>query len=290
VSVQGNVDPWLSAELLVFVPRQDLYKNNMQLKPAIVVTGASSGIGREIARVAVRDGAFLLLVARSAESLAALVQELESQGGVAAALPLDLQRPDVPDRIEQALRERNLYCDVLVNSAGFGVFGQAAVAQSAEQLNLLDVNIRALTALTLRFLPGMIERRRGGVLNVGSITGYFPGPNMAAYYASKAFIRSFSAALAAEVAGSGVTVTCLAPGVVRTPFFERCGVGESRLMKLMPRSDAVATAQAGWQGFKAGKSLVVPRLINRMIVGIFRLVPDRWMARLVMRLQRVRHT
>jgi short-subunit dehydrogenase len=107
------------------------------------------------------------------------------------------------------------------------VFGPAAHAGRGEQLGLLDVNIRALTDLTLRFLPGMIARGRGGVLNLGSITGYAAGPNMAAYYASKAYVNSFSAALAAEVAGSGVTVTCLAPGVVRTAFFERCSVGQT---------------------------------------------------------------
>ena len=258
------------------------------MKPAIVITGASSGIGREIARVAVRDGDFLLLIGRSAEALAALVQELESQGGAAAALPLDLERPDAPERIEQTLRERDLYCDVLVNSAGFGVFGPAAEAKREEQLGLLDVNIRALTALTLRFLPGMIARRRGGVINVGSITGYFPGPYMAAYYASKAFIRSFSNSLAAETAGSGVTITCLAPGVVRTAFFNRCAVGPSRMAKLMPRSNAVSTARRGWRGFRKGKRLVIPSMADRMIVGGLHLVPERAKSALVEWLQRPR--
>jgi short-subunit dehydrogenase len=134
----------------------------------------------------------------------------------------------------------------------------------------------------------MIARKRGGVLNLGSITGYAAGPNMAAYYASKAYVNSFSAALAKEVAGSGVTVTCLAPGVVRTAFFERCSVGQSRLMKLMPRSNPADTAEAGWRGFKAGKRMVVPRWIDRFSVLVCRLVPTRAIAWFVATLQRPR--
>ncbi len=175
---------------------------------------------------------------------------------------------------------------MLVNSAGFGVFGPAAEAAAAEQLRLLDVNIRALTELTLRFLPEMLARRRGGILNVGSITGYATGPNMAAYYASKSYVNSFTAALACEVAGSGVTVTCLAPGVVRTPFFARCSVGRTRLMKLMPRSDAADTAEAGWRAFRAGKSVIVPRLGDRMILAFAKLLPQSVLARLMRALQR----
>jgi len=258
------------------------------LQPAIVVTGASSGIGRDIARLAARDRCFLLLLGRSQPALDQLVAELAAAGSQAAALSIDLLDPRALDRIESALSERSLYCDVLVNSAGFGVFGPAAEAAAREQLNLVDVNIRALTELTLRFLPGMVARGRGGVLNVGSITGYVAGPNMAAYYASKAYVNSFSAALAAEVAGSGVTVTCLTPGVVRTAFFERCSVGQSRLMKLMPRSNSPEIAEVGWRGFKAGKRIVIPRLIDRISVAISVLLPQSLLTRFVGLLQRPR--
>jgi short-subunit dehydrogenase len=263
-------------------------KNGAALKPAIVVTGASSGIGRDIARLAAADRCFLLLLGRSPPALDELVAELAATGAQAAALPLDLLDPHAPDRVESALADRGLYCDVLVNSAGFGVFGAAAKAAPQEQLNLVDVNIRALTELTLRFLPAMLARGRGGVLNVGSITGYAAGPNMAAYYASKAYVNSFSAALAAEVAGSGVTVTCLTPGVVRTAFFERCSVGQSRLMKLMPRSNSPDVAEVGWRGFKAGKRLVIPRLIDRISVAISLLLPQSLLTRFVGWLQRPR--
>jgi uncharacterized protein len=263
-------------------------KNGAALKPAIVVTGASSGIGRDIARLAAADRCFLLLLGRSPQALDELVAELAAAGAQAAPLPIDLLDPHAPDRVERALADRGLYCDVLVNSAGFGVFGAAAKAAPQEQLNLVDVNIRALTELTLRFLPAMLARGRGGVLNVGSITGYVAGPNMAAYYASKAYVNSFSAALAAEVAGSGVTVTCLTPGVVRTAFFERCAVGQSRLMKLMPRSNSPDVAEVGWRGFKAGKRLVIPRLIDRISVAISVLLPQSLLTRFVGWLQRPR--
>jgi uncharacterized protein len=258
------------------------------MKPAIVVTGASSGIGRDLARIAAREGSFMVLVGRSQTALDDVAAELASGGAQALALGLDLADPGAGERIENELGARALFCDVLVNSAGFGLFGRAAELDRAEQLNLLDVNARALTDLTLRFLPGMVARGRGGVLNVGSITGYMPGPNMALYFASKAYVRSFSAALAAELAGSGVTVTCLAPGVVRTAFFERCAVGHTRMFKLAPRANAPATAAAGWRGFRAGKRVVIPRLVDRMIASLCVMLPDRALARLIVALQRPR--
>jgi short-subunit dehydrogenase len=254
--------------------------------PAIVVTGASSGIGRAISRVAAREGAFLLLIGRSQRALADVVAELTAKGAQAAALAIDLVEADALQAIERALSERGLHCDVLVNSAGFGTYGPAAEVSRTEQLNLVDVNIRALTELTLRFLPHMIARGRGGVLNLGSVTGYAPGPGMAVYYASKAYVNSFSAALAAEVAGSGVTVTCLTPGVVRTPFFERCSIGQTRIMKLMPRSNVADIADAGWRGFRAGKHVVFPRLIDRISAAICMVVPRGAMLRFVGALQR----
>ncbi len=256
------------------------------MKPAIVVTGAASGIGRELARLAARDGAFMLLVDRTEAALDEAVAELRAGSADAEALCVDLTSREAPARVESALAARGLHCDVLINSAGFGLFGPAAEIARAEEIELIDVNIRVLTELTLRMLPGMIARRRGGVINLGSVTGYVPGPNMALYYASKAYVNSFSAALATELAGSGVTVTCLAPGVVRTPFFERATVGKTRLFKLAPRANVADVAAAGWRGFKSGKRLVIPRVMDRIIAGASSLMPSGALLWLVARLQR----
>jgi uncharacterized protein len=258
------------------------------MHPAIVITGAASDIGREIARMAVMEGSFLMLVDRACQQLSDLITELTICGVKTAAHCIDIAGSDAVRSIERALSERDLYCDVLINSTGSGVFGPAAEVPDSAQMNLVDINVRALTELTLRFLPAMVARGRGGVLNVGSITGYTPGPNMAVYYASKAFVNSFSAALASELAGTGVTITCLAPGVVTAPFFDRRSVGQTRLFDLIPQSNAFETAAAGWLGFKTGKHMVIPKLRNQLVVTISKLLPQSLVLRLVGFLQRPR--
>lgn len=256
------------------------------LRPAIVVTGASSGIGREIARVAAGDGIFLLLVARTGEALEVLAHELAAEGADCAALPLDLGRPGAADAIDRALVGRALYCDVLVNSAGYGLYGAASEVDAGQQIDVLHVNARALTELTLRFLPGMLARGSGGIINVGSLTGYAPGPNMAVYYATKAYVHSFTTALALETKGRGVTVTSLTPGVVRTRFFDRCHFGHTRLSKLAPRMNAAEVARIAWKGFKQGKTHVVPGIANRLVLFLARLTPEAGLGHLMRLLQR----
>jgi short-subunit dehydrogenase len=257
-----------------------------RLRPAIVVTGASSGIGREFARIAAGEGNAMLLVARTRDALEALAAELSARGAVCAILPLDLAKPAGADAIADALASRRLYCDVLVNNAGFGLFGPASKVDARQQLEVLDVNARALTELTLRFLPGMLERNRGGIINVGSMTGYAPGPNMAVYYATKAYVHSFTTALALESGGRGVTITSLTPGFVRTGFFGRCQIGHTRLAKLYPRMDAADVARLGWTGFRQGKRHVVPGLANRVVATLARLIPEAGLGWLVRLLQR----
>jgi hypothetical protein len=245
------------------------------MKPAIVVTGAASGIGREIAGIAARDGCFMMLVDRAREPLENFAAELARSGVQTQALSIDFADPGAGDVIERALSERGLFCEVLVNSAGLGLFGPAAEVDRAEQMGVVSINVCALMELTLRFLPGMVARGRGGILNLGSIAAYAPGPNMAIYHASKAFVRMFSAALAREVAGTGVTVTCLSPGVVRTAFLDRLPIGHSRFYKLMPRSNAATAAEVEWRGFRAGRRVVVPRWIDRLIIMFALLLPAR---------------
>ena len=253
--------------------------------PAIVVTGAASGIGREIARLAAMEGSFLLLVDRADRELTDLVVELSAFDVKAAAVCQDLARSDAVSCIERALRERDLYCDVLINCAGLQVFASAAETRYSEQTSQIDVNVRALTELTIRFVPGMLARGGGGVLNVGSITGNAPAPELGIHYATKAFVNSFSAALASELAGTGLTVTCLAPGLVTTPSLERARAAQSWLI---PRSDAFEAATAGWLGFKAGKRLVIPGLRNHLIVTFARLLPRSIALQMVGLLQRAR--
>jgi short-subunit dehydrogenase len=254
--------------------------------PAIVITGASSGLGREIARLAVTDGQPLVLIGRSQDRLDELARELQAKGAVAIPLNLDLQHPESLSAIDALLSQHNLYCDVLVNSAGFAVFGAVAEADVNAQLSLIDVNVKAPLALASRYLPGMIARRRGGILNLGSLTAYAPGPYTASYCASKAFMRSLSAALSAEVAGTGVTVTCASPGIVRTALFDRDTMRRTRMTKALPHGDAAQAARASWAAFKAGRSHVVPRFVDRVVIGICWLTPASLMARFIAAMQR----
>lgn len=255
------------------------------MNPATVVTGAASGIGRELACCAAQEGAIVVLVDRSQEGLADLAAELGKAGAQFHTLTLDLVSKDAGQQLENALAERGLHCDVLVNCAGFGVFGTATQAGRQLQLELLDVNVRALTELTLRFAPGMVACGRGRILNVGSITGHVPGPNMAAYHASKAYVHSFTAALAAELKGTGVTATCLSPGIVISPFFLHTGFNKTRLARLMPRSTAREVATAGWRALQDGKPVVMPGLWNRLIISACGLVPHTLLLRLIAVLQ-----
>jgi uncharacterized protein len=227
-------------------------------RPAVVVTGASGGIGRAMAVVAAREGGPVVLVARSAEGLAAAAEDVRTAGGEPFTLPLDLSEREAPATVERFLAERGLVCDVLVNNAGYGLLGAAATLPREEQLGIVDLNIRALADLALRFLPGMLVRRRGGIINLASVASFLPGPNMAMYYGSKAFVRSFSEALSEEVRGRGVTVTCVAPGPVSTDFLIRSGVKNAHLFKLTPKMTAERVAEIGWRAFKRGRRLVVP--------------------------------
>ena len=256
------------------------------MQPAAVITGAASGIGRELARCAALDGAIVVLVDRSQDGLDDTVAELGKTDAQVHTVLVDLLTQDAGQRIEDALTERGLYCDVLVNCAGFGVFGAATQAGRQVQLELIDVNVRVVTDLTLRLVPGMTARKRGRILNVASITGYVPGPNMAAYHASKAYVRSFTAALGAELKGTGVGVTCLTPGIVVSPFFLHTGFNKTRLARLMPRSTAREVAVAGWRALQSGKPVVMPGLWNRLIIAACRLVPHALLLRLIAALQR----
>ena len=184
-----------------------------------LITGASSGIGLELAKLFARDGYELVLVARRVERLEELGRELTQRHGVRChTISVDLAQPDAAAEIVRRLEGAGPAVDVLVNNAGFGVLGPLATTEPETAGRMIRVNIEALTQLTRALLPGMLARRRGRILNVASTAGFAPGPLMAVYYATKAYVISFSEALAEELRGTGVTVTVLCPGPTRTEF------------------------------------------------------------------------
>jgi uncharacterized protein len=239
-----------------------------------LITGASSGIGEELARLAAHDGHDLVLIARNADKLNALAESLAREHGIrATALPEDLSDADAVDSIVGALAARNIDIDILINNAGFATYGKFVETSLEEERNLINVNVTALTMLTKRLLPRMLARRSGRVLNVASTAAFQPGPLMAVYYASKAYVLWLSEAIANELEGTGVTVTCLCPGPTRTLFQARAKLEESRLLRITKMMDAASVARAGYEGMMAGRTLVIPGLMNKAGVQLVRLSP-----------------
>lgn len=249
-----------------------------------LVTGASSGIGLELAKLFARDGYNLVLVARSREKLAQLGKDLKEQNGVSAyIIAKDLSVPSAPDEIHDELQKHSITIDVLVNCAGLGMQGSFSEIDLATELNMLQVNIVALTKMTKLFLNDMIARRNGGVLNVASTAAFQPGPLMAVYYATKAYVLSFSEALAEELRDSGVKVTALCPGPTRTDFQSKARAEELRLLK-NGVMDAETVAKAGFKGLKRKKTVVIPGFRNRVLAFGVRLVPRDWVTKVARRM------
>jgi len=239
-----------------------------------LITGASGGIGYELAKLFARDGYHLVLVARSEARLAQFAEELQKQFGISAkSVVLDLSQPDAPQRLFDRLQSEGIVIDILVNNAGYGKLGPFAEVPLQESLGQIDLNIRALTQLTRIFLPPMLARRSGKILNVASTAGFQPGPLMAVYYASKAYVISFSEALANELKGSGVTVTCLCPGATETGFAARAGNDRSRLFQQSRPMTAKAVARVGYRALMKGKTLVIAGLMNRLLAESVRISP-----------------
>jgi short-subunit dehydrogenase len=237
-----------------------------------LITGASAGIGTELARVFASNGHRLVLVARRADRLAALAGEIAAAARAAPiVIPCDLQQPDACDKIAAVLAAEGVEVEYVVNNAGYGLFGKAVELDRAEQLGIIDVNVRAMTDLSLRFADSLI-RHRGGILNVGSIAGFLPGPGMAVYYASKAYVLSFSEALRRELAPRGVRVTALCPGPVPSEFQARAGFkpGFDSAILNVSASDV---AQAGYRGLMANKRAVLPGLGIKIVPFLLRLFP-----------------
>lgn len=251
-----------------------------------LITGASSGIGLELARCAAADGYNTVLVARREADLNALAAELrEAFGGHHQAVPLDLARPEAVAELVEILAEAELVPQVLVNNAGFGIYGPLLSAPLDRHLELIRLNITALTELTWRLTPPMVEQGWGRILNVASTAAFQPGPLMASYYASKAYVLSLSEALHEELRGSGVTVTALCPGPVNTGFQGTAGLEVSRMAPLFARTGPSGVARAGWDGCMKGRAVVIPGLLNRIQVSTIRLLPRAAVRRMVREVQ-----
>jgi short-subunit dehydrogenase len=237
-----------------------------------LITGASAGIGTELARVFAANGHRLALTARREDRLQALACEITAGGGSAPIIiPCDLEACDASDKIAAALAAAGVEVEYLVNNAGFGLFGRAIDLDRAEQVGIVDVNVRALTELSLRFSDQVIKHR-GGILNVGSIAGFLPGPGMAVYYASKAFVLSFTEALRQELKPRGVRVTVLCPGPVATEFQRRAGFNPGFDSAILNVS-ASDVALQGYRGLMANKRAVLPGFGIKMVPLLLRLFP-----------------
>jgi short-subunit dehydrogenase len=254
-------------------------------KECVLVTGPSSGIGQELARLFAADGSDLVLVSRNEARLRELAGELERDHRVVArVIAEDLTDPAAPGRLVSRLEKEKVAVDVLVNNAGCGLIGHHVDLPMDRQLQMIQLNVTSLVELTRRLLPPMVARGRGGVLNVASTAAFQPGPTMAVYYATKAFVLFYSEALAEELKGSGVTVNCLCPGPTYTGFLEAAGASEPLLFKL-GAMDAATVARQGHAGFRRRHVTVVAGWMNWLGVQAVRVAPRSLVRKIVRRLQ-----
>lgn len=239
-----------------------------------LVTGGSGGIGLEIAKVLAARGFNLVLVARNRDALEAAAGQIEGKNTVSVhVFAADLRRRESPEAIFDFLRNESVGIDVLVNNAGFGLGGEFAETELTRELEMIQVNIAALTHLTKLFLPAMIKRKSGRILNVASTAAFQPGPLMAVYYATKAYVLSFSEALAEELRNAGVTVTALCPGPTRTEFAEEAQVGNSRLFTAFGVADAADVAEFGVSAMLHGRRVAIPGIRNKIVAQANRFAP-----------------
>lgn len=251
------------------------------MRKTVLITGVSGGIGKELADRFAKGGHNIVLVARSEGKILDLAQEYQNKYGIqATVIAKDVAAPGVPEEIFNELKEKKIVVDYLINNAGFGLFGTFMETDMEQEINMIDINIKSLTVMTKLFLPDMIKRGHGGVMNVASLVGFFPGPMMSVYYATKAYVLSFTEALENEVSGTGVTVTALCPGLTSTGFVDRSGMGASKMVRgtIM---EAGQVAEGGYRGFLRGKTLIMPGARNRFIAFMPRLLPRKIMTRMI---------
>jgi short-subunit dehydrogenase len=249
-------------------------KHNGSQRQTALVTGGSGGIGLEIAKVLARKGFDLLLVARTRDTLEAAAGQLEGKFDIKAhVFAADLRRREAPEQIFDFLHNENIPIEILVNNAGFGLGGEFSETELQRELEMIQVNIAALTHLTKLFLPPMVKRRSGRLLNVASTAAFQPGPLMAVYYATKAYVLSFSQALAEELRNTGVTVTALCPGPTQSDFAEAAQMTNSRLFTAFGVADADDVARYGVDAMLRGKRVAIPGIRNKVMAQANRLAP-----------------
>ena len=239
-----------------------------------LITGASSGIGYEFTRLFAKGGYDLVLVARSEKQLRELAKELEEKFGVSVKIIVkDLSQASAPGEVFNEVELEGITVDALVNNAGFATSGMFAEIDLEAELQEMQLNMVTLTHLTKLFLGGMLQRRRGKILNVASTAAFQPGPLMAVYYATKAYVLSFSEALANELRGTGVTVTALCPGATASGFQERAGIGNTRLISGRKIMDSARVARVGYRALMRGKTVVIPGFMNKLLAEMVRFAP-----------------
>jgi len=267
----------------------DINKRVDPFAPAVVITGATQGIGKALAAEFARGGHNLLLVARDEARLAATARALAQAHDVGAKyVACDLSTEEGCTDVEGALRRFGFYADILVNNAAIMTAGFFQDAEINELRRIADLNVRAVVDLTRRLLPGMLARGRGGVLNVASVEGFMPVPYQATYAATKAFVLSFNRALAYETMGTGIRVSALAPGAIATTMHAKAGAEYSRYVQLFPVMEAEHVARVGYRKFMRGKKVIVPGWFNRLSVFAQRFAPDLLLVPMVGWLFRVR--
>ncbi|MGD6818077.1 SDR family NAD(P)-dependent oxidoreductase [Metabacillus sp. 84] len=257
----------------------------MNSKDYTLVTGASGGIGLELAKLAASKGHSLVLSARNEQKLYEIKQSFEKEYNAQVIIhPADLSKPEEISQLGEVLKSREIHVSYLINNAGFGLYGEFLDTDLQDELNMIDLNIRSLTHLTKMFLPGMAEKNKGGILNVASIAAFQPGPLMAVYYATKAYVLSFTEALENELNKTNIHISALCPGPTETGFFERAELENSKLFKngVMP---ADQVAKIGFDGWMNGKTVIIPGIQNKLLVGSVRFMPRKMVTSVVRKVQ-----
>ncbi|MBD2344272.1 SDR family NAD(P)-dependent oxidoreductase [Anabaena subtropica] len=257
-----------------------------QYKKFALITGAASGIGYELAYIFAQNNYNLVLVDRVEEKIQEIAVTFPKEFGIfVKSIVKDLSKPTSPEEIFLELQQENIKVDVLVNNAGFGTYGLFNETNLTDELEMLQVNVVCTTHLTKLFLKNMVKQGDGKILNVSSAAAFQPGPLMAVYFATKAYVLSFSEALANELNGTGVTVTVLCPGTTQSAFHERTGMADSKLVKGKRMMDAATVAHIGYDALMQGKTIVIPGLINKIFAKSIRFIPRNLVTKIVRSMQ-----